>query len=202
MGKKNQTLWRWPNLSSDCAKTLKSCLAGCPAVPFTCRAGSACTRAPARTSPTLTLPGTPLLAFTQGAGSLSLHHHTNPLLACFGIQFSWVLLLWLWKMEEVEGGAPLIICLNNTGNILLGNRGVREDDDSLPKEQRTWLMTQPWLWGSPSHKTRQNKHEGQRQGSCQAEEHRRLTRRCNCTCRESWSSSWICWVREKSSPGK
>lgn len=124
------------------------------------------------------------------------------LLACFGIQFLWVLLLWLWKMEEVERGAPLIICLNNTGNLLLGNRGVREDDDSLPNEQRTWLMTQPWHWGSPSHKTRQNKREGQRQGSCQAEEHRRLTRRCNCTYRESWSSSWICWVREKSSPGK
>lgn len=38
------------------------------------------------------------------------------LLASFGIQFLLVLLLWLWKMEDAGGGAPLIICLNNTGN--------------------------------------------------------------------------------------
>lgn len=61
-------------------------------------------------------PSTPsLLAFTQGAGSLSLHPPHKSLLACSGIQLLLVLLLRLWKIEEV-GGEPLIICLNNTRN--------------------------------------------------------------------------------------
>lgn len=60
-----------------------------PAGPFTCRDGSAWTRAPTGTSPTLTPPCTPFLEFTQGAGSLSLFHHTSPCWPALASSFCW-----------------------------------------------------------------------------------------------------------------